>query len=324
MKTSDVPIIDISRLGDTGTRRQLDLACREWGVFWIVEHGIDAAVIEALTSEMHSFFAQPREEKQKIARTAFNPSGYFDAELTKNTRDWKEIYDYYQPEEGCRLHTRWPDNMPLFERAIKAFYTECLRISVRLMRGISNNLGMPSDFLDDRFQEHSSFLRLNHYPVCPNPESPSTECEPRQGYLGLNRHTDAGALTILLQDDQPGLEVYSSGNWHLVPPMDNAIIVNVGDIVQVWSNDQYPAALHRVVANSSAERYSMPFFFSPAYATDYHPLPSTVSEYNPPVYESINWGEFLARRVAGDYQDLGEEVQISQYRLIPEIRSGMN
>ena len=83
----------------------------------------------------------------------------------------------------------------------------------------------------------------------------------------------------------------------------------------MWSNDRYQAALHRVRASASNERYSAPFFFNPAYKTNYAPLPTTIDHSHPARYRSINWGEFRAARAAGDYSDLGEEVQISHYRV---------
>jgi isopenicillin N synthase-like dioxygenase len=109
--------------------------------------------------------------------------------------------------------------------------------------------------------------------------------------------------------------VYREGKWHLVEPRRDALVVNVGDIVQVWSNDRYQAALHRVIADADAERFSVPFFFCPAYSADYAPLPTTIDRRTPPHYRSINWGEFYEGRAAGDYADHGEEVQISHYRI---------
>jgi isopenicillin N synthase-like dioxygenase len=83
----------------------------------------------------------------------------------------------------------------------------------------------------------------------------------------------------------------------------------------VWSNDQYKAALHRVVvANPARERYSVPFFLNPSYETTYEPLPSMVTVRRPASYRRISWREFRGLRAAGDYADLGEEVQIHQYR----------
>ena len=93
----------------------------------------------------------------------------------------------------------------------------------------------------------------------------------------------------------------------------DALVVNIGDIVQVWSNDRYRAALHRVTTNTERDRYSVPFFLNPAYAAHYAPLPSTVDASHPPRYRPINWGEFRRLRTAGDYADQGEEVQISHY-----------
>jgi len=187
---------------------------------------------------------------------------------------------------------------------------------MRLIGAISVNLGMPRDYLNRYFRPaHSSFLRLNYYPVCPAPERPVDVRTPRAGHLGVNHHTDAGALTLLLQDEQPGLEVFRAGQWHLVAPRADALVINIGDIVQVWSNDQYRAALHRVLANSTAERFSAPCFLNPDYRAHYAPLPTTVTPENPAQYRPINWGEFRARRAAGDYADHGEEVQIDHYRI---------
>jgi 2OG-Fe(II) oxygenase superfamily len=104
--------------------------------------------------------------------------------------------------------------------------------------------------------------------------------------------------------------------WYLIQPRKNALVVNIGDIVQVWSNDQYRAPLHRVLANASMPRYSAPFFYNPSYATVYAPLPSVCDGAHPPRYRPICWGEFRAARAAGDYADYGEEVQISHYGLL--------
>ena len=131
----------------------------------------------------------------------------------------------------------------------------------------------------------------------------------------MNQHTDAGALTLLLQDEQPGLEVFRDHRWHLVEPRRDALVINIGDVIQVWSNDRYRASLHRVMANASAQRFSAPFFFNPTYNTDYEPLPTVIDAQHPARYRAINWGEFRAKRSAGDYADVGHEVQIAHYEL---------
>jgi isopenicillin N synthase-like dioxygenase len=315
MNDLHVPVFDVSRLDAPATLGALDRACREWGFFQVTGHGIDARLLRALLAAAHRFFALPAAEKQRIARTVDNPWGFFDRELTKNTRDWKQIFDF-GPPDGARQQPQWPAGMPGFEAAVRGYCTACERLAGRLVDAIGVNLGMPAGRLAEAFgARHTSFVRLNYYPPCPAPARPEGVSTPEQGFLGVNHHTDAGALTILLQDEQPGLEVFRDGRWHLVEPRADALVVNIGDVVQVWSNDRYPAALHRVLANTRQPRYSAPFFYCPAYDTDYAPLPSTVDAAHPPRYRAINWAEFRARRAAGDYADLGEEVQLTHYAL---------
>lgn len=313
MSIETLPVIDIADPGREDTRRAIDAACRDWGFFQVVGHGIDELLIAALRREMRSFFAQPLAVKREVLRTADNPWGFYDRELTQRTPDWKEIYDY-GPPDGDRLQPQFPAALPDFRAAIQAYYDACAALALGMLRVLALNLGMPASYLDGYFQPaHTSFLRLNYYPRCPLPVRPTDLSLAASGYLGVNQHTDAGAITLLLQDEQPGLEVFHEGGWQLVEPRPDALVVNIGDIVQVWSNDRYRAALHRGLANTDAERFSAPFFFNPAYSADYAPLPSTIDARHPPRYRPINWGEFRARRAAGDYADHGEYAQISDY-----------
>ena len=314
MKGDTLPVIDIADLASEQTRRRIDAACREWGFFQAVGHGIDERTIAGLKREMRAFFAQPLEAKHAVVRTAENPWGFYDQELTRRTRDWKQVYDY-GPPDGDVMVPQWPAGLPRFRLAVEAFYAACDAIALELLHVIAVNLGMPASALDGAFRPaHTSYLRLNFYPRCPAPERPEDTVVAKSGYLGVNHHTDSGALTLLLQDDQPGLEVLHEGAWHLVEPRRDALVVNIGDIVQVWSNDRYRAALHRGLAAAEAERFSAPFFFNPAYNAAYAPLPSMVDARHPPGYRPILWREFRARRAAGDYADHGEYAQISDYR----------
>jgi isopenicillin N synthase-like dioxygenase len=278
-----------------------------------VNHGIDETSIDRVLAQARSFFAQPMEIKRAISRTAENSWGFYDKELTKNTRDWKQIFDF-GPEEGATRRPQWPARMPDFKSSVQEYYAACEGLAFRLLIAMATNLGVQSNTLLQGFlPRHSSFLRLNYYPRCPQPERPEGISTPKAGHLGLNHHTDAGALTLLLQDDCAGLEVFHAGRWHIVEPRSDALVVNVGDIVQVWSNDRYEAALHRVIANADAERFSVPFFFCPAHTASYAPLSTMVNRRSPARYRPINWGEFYEKRAAGDYVDQGEEVQISHY-----------
>ena len=316
----NVPVIAIDRLStDASARAAIDVACREWGFFQIVGHGLPAQAIGALRRQMHAFFSQASEAKREISRTAGNPWGFFDQELTKNTPDWKEIYDYGPPgrtPDMPGLSPQWPPALPDFEPAIRAYYQACEGIALRLIDAIATNLGAtPGSLRRDFEPSHTSFLRLNYYPRCPAPARPAGIEVPEDGHLGINHHTDAGAVTLLLQDAQAGLQVFRDDAWHTVEPIGDALVVNIGDVVQVWSNDQYRAPLHRVLANEQRERYSAPLFFNPSYETDYAPLASTLDAAHPARYRPIPWAEFRAQRAAGDYADYGAEVQIADYRI---------
>jgi len=309
MSTQTLPVIDVRDLRRAATQRAIDAACREWGFFQAVGHGISERTLDALRRQMRAFFAQPLAAKHAIMRTAENPWGFYDRELTKHTRDWKQVYDY-GPADGGAIVPQLPRGLPRFGSALARFYAECDALAFELVEVIAGNLGTPPGALDSCFRpEHTSFLRLNYYPPCPMP----ARREDGAGHLGVNPHTDSGALTLLLQDDQPGLEVLRDGVWHLVEPRRDALVVNIGDIVQVWSNDRYTAALHRGRVSADAERFSAPFFFNPAYRTWYAPLVSTVDADHPARYRPIHWGEFRARRAAGDYADHGEYHSINQY-----------
>lgn len=314
------PVIDIAGPPDDAiARAALDAACRAWGFFHITGHGIDLSLRTAVLAQMREFFALPQTEKHRIIRNDTNVWGFYDQELTKNRRDWKEIFDVGPAEsEGPLAGARpqWPEALPQLQETLSVFMDACRIVAHRLLTGISLNLGMPADALGAAFRPRdTSFLRLNYYPICADPAPADAATVPISGQLGINHHTDAGALTILLQDQQAGLQVQRGDRWYLIEPVADALLINIGDIVQVWSNDAYKAPLHRVIASSHVPRYSAPFFFNPSYATDYAPLPSACSVIDAPRYRAINWGEFRAARAAGDYADHGDEIQISDFRI---------
>ncbi|XOV81891.1 MAG: 2OG-Fe(II) oxygenase family protein [bacterium] len=306
----NIPHLDLQHLDPVG----LDQACARWGFFKLTGHQIPKPLSEELMAQTYRFFQQTSEQKRSIARTAENSWGYFDAELTKNRRDWKEILDIGPavlsgPLAGSM--PQWPD-LAGFKETMLAIEKHLHTIALELVSSITAGLGSDED-LTSAFVDHSSFLRLNYYPPCPDPAPADADFFPQRGELGISHHTDAGALTVLLQDQQPGLQVYSGNRWHTVQPSEDALIINIGDIVQVWSNDKYKAPLHRVLANAEQPRISTPYFLNPSYDYHYAPLAATLIQ-DQPRYNAINWGYFRAQRSQGDYADHGEEIQISNFR----------
>jgi isopenicillin N synthase-like dioxygenase len=313
LKKRGVPVIDLEgRSFENNCKRYSELAeeigaaCRDWGFFQVVNHGISNISMDATWLATKKFFSLS------------NPWGFFDHELTKNKRDKKEIFDI-GPTVNNRIRssdqpflgeTPWPNSFPEFEHYMRKHFEACEELSLFILQGICASLGVDKDYLTNCFYpEHTSFLRLNYYPVI-DPLADLSENEYGEVGLGVHHHTDAGALTILSQDDIGGLQVHKDDIWFPINPVAEALVINIGDMVQVWSNGEYKAALHRVVAMEEEDRYSLPFFFNPTYSTNINPLIFSGSSKK---YNEINWGEFRRKRADGDFANLGKEVQINDY-----------
>jgi isopenicillin N synthase-like dioxygenase len=321
-----VPVIDIDALLKTSSEADaaaqpvvdaIATACRDWGFFQVTNHGVSSRLIDDTWQEMRRFFKLPDAVKESILRTRENPWGYYNNELTKNRRDKKEVFDFTTPEVDpiYRSQNRWPQLDGRFREVMLAYLDACSRLSLKLLEAFCVGLGLPPDCLHREFVgTHTSFVRLNHYPVRDPLANATIAHQPVAG-LGVHHHTDAGALTVLVQDEVGGLQVYRDGLWHDIAPKPGAFVINTADMTQVWSNDIYRAAIHRVLAMQSADRFSIPFFYNPAASARVRPLPATISESRPCAYRTVHWGEFRGKRTDGDYADYGAEVQIAQYRI---------
>ena len=315
----EVPTIDLASLESPSEEllRQLSAACREWGFFQIVNHGLDTSRLRARMAE---FFALPLVDKLEIKRARNNSRGFANDELTKQKVDWKEILDFGHvphrdlPSDDPRNrvldgYNQWPRQLgKQWEQDLMTYYDDAAVLSARLLRALALSLNLDPSGLDSCFTNHTSFQRLNYYPVLANAPD---------GTLGISRHTDAGVLTLLWQE--PGvasLQVYSGykedhgdGEWVTVEPVDGALTVNIGDMFHVFTGGLCSAPEHRVLANPSRSRLSSPFFYNPSYGCNVSMLLDNTQQR----FRSINWGEFRTKRFEGDYEDVGEENQIEHY-----------
>ncbi|XP_047341953.1 jasmonate-induced oxygenase 2-like [Impatiens glandulifera] len=329
VEAEGIPVIDISAAGLSSSQSdslakvaaEIGKACKDWGFFQIVNHGVPAHFRERAEAASRNFFTQSVEEKGKVRRGELNPMGYYDGEHTKNVRDWKEVFDFvvdnptilpasHDPDdkEVKLIFNQWPEYPPDFRSACENYAKEIENLSFRLLELISLSLGLPEKQLNPSFENQTSFLRLNYYPKCPIPHLA----------LGVGRHKDAGGLTVLSQDDVGGLEVKrkTDGEWVRVKPIPNAYIVNVGDIIQVLSNDRYESVEHRVMVNSERERFSIPFFFNPGHHTMVEPMEELIDDQNPVKYTAFNWGKFIARRNISNFKKLDvENIQIYHFKV---------
>ena len=195
---------------------------------------------------------------------------------------------------------------------MERYYAACLDLSRMLLGAAAVGLGMRRDHFDDAAEPHTSYLRLNYYPVCDKKVAPAShgydEPDPEvDGNLGINKHSDAGCLTVLRQysDEPASLQVYHFGDeqWYRVVPVEGALTINIGDMMQVWSNGKYRAPLHRVLANKTRERFSAPFFYNPSYKAMVSPVETAGPIFCCP-------GPSSAAGASGDFGDSAADVQI--------------
>lgn len=315
MTTPEVPVIDVSRSLD-GQLGALDSACREHGFFLVSGHGLDD-LIDATWSVARSFFQGDAANRRGVSRDARNPLGWNDRELTKRKRDHKEVFDFVDPSDpSSDRYNRWPSEPDGFRATLSAFYDGFSDLSTVAVELVHRALGMdPTQGLRFRGDRANSSVRLNHYSVGdPVPEDERDDLG-ELGETALGHHTDPGVITLLVQDDVGGLQTQDrAGAWLDVEPVPGTIVVNLGDTVQVWTNDRYRAAIHRVVAMTERERMSTPYFLNPSRDAVVEPIPEIVED--APHYSSFHWREYMRARTDDNYADVGaDDAQITDYLL---------
>jgi len=328
---SSVPVIDMGAYSKASASEpppaalvdEVAVACEQWGFFQVVNHGLDAGLRARAEEQQRAFFALPRDVKHGLRRTADNSRGWYDDELTKQRRDWKEGFDFgstphwphWTPSDDDATSgtldgfNRFPPEsalLPEFKPAMRSYYDGLCDVAARLTRLFSVGLGMPPRHFEPALAAHTSYLRLNYY-------APYTGTDETQ--LCISPHKDAGFLTVLAQDEEcHSLQVRDrqrpdSDEWTTVRPEHDALTINTGDMAQIYSNNRYHAPEHRVLTNPLKPRYSAPFFYNPAYAAAVAPLPSLGAAQ----FDELVWGYFRAQRFAGDFADYGTEIQISDF-----------
>ncbi|XP_048492147.1 jasmonate-induced oxygenase 2 [Beta vulgaris subsp. vulgaris] len=333
IEAEEIPVIDISSITSLDHLSNNNIiddiitnignASEKWGFFQVINHGIRHEKLENMKLAARKFFSLAVEEKKNVAKDEDNPMGYHDTELTKNVRDWKQVFDY-TTKDGCTpipvspddlqavkpVTNRWPQHPPEFREVAEEYAKEVEKLASIMLELIARSLGLAGNRFSELFKDQTtSFIRLNYYPPCPSPHLA----------LGVGRHKDAGGLTILAQDDDvEGLEVRrkTDGEWIRVKPIHGALIINVGDLIQVWSNDKYESVEHRVIVNSEKDRLSIVFFYNPAHYVTVKPLEELINDQNVAKYKEFNWGAFLMTRKNTNFKKLNvENLQISHYKI---------
>jgi len=313
-----VPTIDISAPTDKSLSA-IDRACRDHGFFLLEGHGLDE-VIANTWQQARAFFDTDRSNRTAVMRDSTNPLGYYDRELTKRRRDHKQVFDFINPSSsrGDQLN-RWPSTPADFRPTLATFWNAFSELAMRTTTVVHNSLGLTDQQASHyRGDPNTSAVRLNHYPVGdPVPEDEREDLI-ELGETALGYHTDSGVLTLLLQDDTGGLQArLASGEWLDIEPQPGTIVVNLADTMQVWTNDRYRAAEHRVLTMTTQDRMSIPYFLNPVRNAVVQPIPELVTMTgDAPVYRPFAWSDFMQARNADNFADLGApDTQISDYRV---------
>jgi|TARA_B110000014_G_scaffold260733_1_gene251075 isopenicillin N synthase-like dioxygenase len=312
-KKTQVPVIDFKEANNSDSQlKLLNLACRDHGFFLLKNHGMQES-IDRMWTASERFFSLPRNEKLRILRTEHKPLGYYDRELTKRKRDLKEVFDFMDPKSNKDDYNQWPQDES-FKQAMNFFFNDASLVANQTLdlvfrSLVHSKLDLPSGNSD------MSTVRLNYYPVSDPLKDDSIGEISELGEMALNHHTDPGILTLLLQDMTGGLQTFSrQDGWIDIVPKKDTIVVNLGDAMQVWTNDQYLAAMHRVSKRTNKSRYSTPYFYNPSRGEVLKPIKGISEEEDH--YSSFIWKDYIQGRVDDNYSDLGEDdIQISKFRI---------
>jgi isopenicillin N synthase-like dioxygenase len=295
-------------LADETLRSALQEACQTVGFFKFKNHGISKELIDAAFQDSATFFALPEEAKKTVEVTKDNFTGYtpFESERLdpKGQRrgDTKEGFYIRRPlEEGetpnaieTAQGTRWPDSQlaPAFRPTMERYFNEVLQLARRVVRLIASALELPVDYLDSCFNRPMVTLRVVQYT--------EEKSVPAEGLLSCGAHSDYGMFTLLLTDSVPGLEVNVRGEWVPIDPEPYVFIVNLGDMLQRWTNDRFKSTVHRVVNRTGQRRMSIPFFVEPRFDVMVECLPTCHGEEGPK-YPPIQCGQYLLQRYSATY-----------------------
>jgi len=293
-----LPVIDLSLLkGAEQNRETLALslanACLHRGFFYITEHAIPGELIDRVFRESRALFDLPEADKEAVHKSRSRANRGYEPlrgqtlepgsppDLKEGFYIGEELGESAPPVKDGRFNqgpNQWPHQQAAFRDTMTEYFQAMNELGSRIMQGLALSLDLPRDFFDDFCHKPMSTLRLLHYP----PQPPN----PKPGEKGCGAHTDFGGITILLLDNNPGLQVWDTGSegWIDANPIPGTFVVNLGDMIARWTNDRCRSTLHRVVNTSGVERYSVPFFYSGNPDHEVTCLPTCLADGDQPHY----------------------------------------
>jgi len=271
--TQKIAVVDLTdlRSNDPVVRRRLGeevaRACSEVGFFYIVNHGIPEGQMARMFELAEEFFRLPQQQKLELSMANNNAyRGYLPMKTTGGDPAMKglllESFHVWQSgspgdgQDAAATQNPWPASMPSMQQEVLDYCARVSALARGLLRVAALGIGLPEDTFLRYFDDPLSLLRLIHYP----PQEPSET----EGRFGTRPHTDNCAFTILAQDETGGLEILGEGGeWLGVPPLEGSYVINLGEVMKIWTGGMFMATPHRVINRSGRERFSIPFFMNP-------------------------------------------------------------
>ncbi|KAL8218098.1 hypothetical protein R6Q57_021471 [Mikania cordata] len=288
-----IPVIDLYELinSDATSQKaimdQISIACREWGFFQVVNHGIGHELLGEAREVWREFFHQPMEVKQDYANAPKTYEGYGSRIGFEKgaSLDWSDYFFLHYLPPKQKNYKKWPSQPPSLRSVMEEYAKKITSLGKIMLKVFSINLGLQEDYLEDAFggDDIGGCLRANFYPKCPQPDLT----------LGLSSHSDPGIMTFLLSNEHDtGLQVRKADEWIAVKPAPHAIIVNIGDQIQILTNGIYKSVEHRVVVNPDKERVSFAYFFNPKNEALIKPATELVTFAKPALYEPMTFHKY--------------------------------
>uniref|UniRef100_A0A1J3G5N3 Protein SRG1 n=1 Tax=Noccaea caerulescens TaxID=107243 RepID=A0A1J3G5N3_NOCCA len=288
---NEIPIIDLTRLCSPTSMDseidKLDFACKEWGFFQLVNHGMDSGFLDKFKSEIQDLFNLPMEEKKKLWQQPGDLEGFGQAFVLSEEQklDWADMFSIVVQPPGLRKPHLYP-KIPLPLRdTLETYSAEVKNIAKILFAKMATALKINPEEMENLFDDElRQRLRATYYPPCPQPDQ----------VIGLTPHSDATGLTILLQvNEVEGLQIKKNGKWLPVKPLPNAFVVNVGDVLEIVTNGTYRSIEHRGVVNSEKERLSVALFHIAGVGKEIGPLRSLVERQKAAFFRNVTTCEYL-------------------------------